>query len=848
MRIVIDMQGVQTESRLMSIGRYSLSYAKAIVRNRGDHQVILALSGLFPDTIEPIRAAFDGLLPQKNIRVWYAPGPVREGEPGNQARREAAELIREAFMASLRPDVIHISNVYEGFLDDAVISIGLFDRSTPVSVSYYYDPILANDSERLPNTDYLFKQYYRRRVDYLRRAARCLTISDFSCREVVDILALTPTKCANVSAAVDECFQPRSIDETAAQSLLEKYGIARPFLLCSGDTSEQKNLAPIVEAYRSLPENLRSSYSLVFARRANESDISTFSGTQFSEGTETECFIHVDYVAEEELIQLYNLSQICIVHSIDNGFDLAVLEAMACGRPVVCAKIASLPEFVRNSAALYDPFDVADIAKKIERALIDERFRQELCLNGQAQIKRFDWNKTAQISIREFECISESKHDAFVAPEALLEQITGMVSGVIDSSVSESDLYEMACSIDRNFPEKSLSQFYVDISDLIKRDHKTGIQRVARSVLNHLISAPPDGYVVRPVYATIDQPGYRYARRSASDGAGWVEGGEAIALRPGDVFLGLDLQHHTTIAQEKYLLSARAYGVRIYFVVYDLLPIQFPDYWPPEHSVAQVHSDWLSTVCKFDGVVCISRSVSEELQCWLKKNGPNRLRPLKTTWFHLGADLSNSVPTTGYPIESTAVLELIRLRPSFLIVGTLEPRKGIAQTLDAFEIIWREGGDVNLVLVGKQGWMVEMLAQRIRSHTEFGSRLLWLEGVSDEYLDKIYTESVCLIAASEGEGFGLPLIEAAQNNLPILARDIPVFREVARDSAYYFKAVCGRDLATAVRDWLSLYAQEKHPKSNSMRFLTWEESTRQLVGAILQMESFNDQGASYSGI
>ena len=63
MRIVIDMQGAQTESRYRGIGRYSLSFAQAVVRNRGEHEIILALNGLFPETIEPIRGTFDKLLP-----------------------------------------------------------------------------------------------------------------------------------------------------------------------------------------------------------------------------------------------------------------------------------------------------------------------------------------------------------------------------------------------------------------------------------------------------------------------------------------------------------------------------------------------------------------------------------------------------------------------------------------------------------------------------------------------------------------------------------------------------------------------------------------------------------------
>ena len=80
-------------------------------------------------------------------------------------------------------------------------------------------------------------------------------------------------------------------------------------------------------------------------------------------------------------------------------------------------------------------------------------------------------------------------------------------------------------------------------------------------------------------------------------------------------------------------------------------------------------------------------------------------------------------------------------RPTFLTVGTIEPRKGHAQVLDAFELLWKEGVDANLVIVGKQGWMVEALAKRLRSHPERNKCLFWLEGISDEYLENLYAAS-----------------------------------------------------------------------------------------------------------
>ena len=77
MRIVIDLQGAQCENRQRGIGRYSLSLTQAIIRNKGEHEVIVALNGQFPDTIEPIRAELDHLLPQEQIRVWHAPNQIR---------------------------------------------------------------------------------------------------------------------------------------------------------------------------------------------------------------------------------------------------------------------------------------------------------------------------------------------------------------------------------------------------------------------------------------------------------------------------------------------------------------------------------------------------------------------------------------------------------------------------------------------------------------------------------------------------------------------------------------------------------------------------------------------------
>ena len=184
------------------------------------------------------------------------------------------------------------------------------------------------------------------------------------------------------------------------------------------------------------------------------------------------------------------------------------------------------------------------------------------------------------------------------------------------------------------------------------------------------------------------------------------------------------------------------------------------------------------------------------------------------------------------PHDAAQTLKLLQSKTSFLTVGTLEPRKGQQQTLAAFELLWRQQVDVNLVIVGKKGWMVDELAERINNHAELGKSLFWLDGISDEYLEKIYKASGCLVSASEGEGFGLPLIEAAKQGLPILARDLPVFREVAGDHAFYFTGLSAQDLACAIEAWQNLYQNKQAPDSKLIPILTWAQSAKQLIDKI----------------
>jgi len=378
---------------------------------------------------------------------------------------------------------------------------------------------------------------------------------------------------------------------------------------------------------------------------------------------------------------------------------------------------------------------------------------------------------------------------------------------------------------------------FVDVSFLVLEDVKTGIQRVTRSILLQLLKQPPAGYDVQAVYGD-RYIGYQPAVMTHDNGdlltlaRSKVE--DPIQVSPGDIFLGLDYAAITTLKEQNHLLKLRAAGIKVYFVVYDLLPIQFPSYFPA--STEAFHARWLRAVTQFDGAVCISKAVADDFEKWIAAKHIAVSDTFKATYFHLGAVLENSSPSKGLPAEATQTLQMISAQPTFLMVGTLEPRKGYRLILDAFSQLWVANENVNLLIVGKIGWNTAQVADIIAQHPELNKKLFWLKGISDEYLEKIYAASTCLVAASEGEGFGLPIIEAAQHGISLMLRDIPVFREVAGDAAFYFgrptsthtREQAAQDTAESVKTWLALYQQQQQPLSSGLRYNTWQQSVAQL--------------------
>ncbi|MFO1305819.1 MAG: glycosyltransferase [Burkholderiales bacterium] len=513
----------------------------------------------------------------------------------------------------------------------------------------------------------------------------------------------------------------------------------------------------------------------------------------------------------------------------------AALDCMAHGLATIVNANGSFGDLPRDAVVMLpDEFDTDALRDALEALHRDAGLRARLASRARDVIAHeHDPVRCAEA----FRDVIEDRRDRAAAGyEGLVARAVSRTAGKPDAEVAWAQALAATCTAPRR------PRLFLDVSITCREDLRTGIQRVVRAITLALVRDKALRCRAEPIYAS-DAGGrwhFRHARRWTArmlDVPAGALRDDAVEFQPGDTLLSLDLGESLVheVARSGVYRALRARGVSIGFVVYDTLPLAMPEMFPPGRTE---FARWFASVAEAsDFVVGISRAVASDVEARFAQLGS----AARVGWFHLGADVESSAPTRGRPADADRILRRMRERRTFLMVGTVEPRKGYQQAIEAFTQLWAQGADVDLVIVGSEGWRgvpppmrrtIPAIVERLRTHPEHGQRLLWIDDASDEFLADIFASASALVAASEGEGFGLPLVEAARHGLPIVARDLAVFREVAGEHALYFAGTRPEDLAAAVSRWLAMRDAGTHPRSEGIALRTWEQSARDLVACI----------------
>lgn len=245
----------------------------------------------------------------------------------------------------------------------------------------------------------------------VRRAAKILTGTEVARNSILRVYPyLDEDKVVVVPLAAAPQFRPIS-REGAIATVRERYGIGGPFILSVGDIQPRKNhigliraFARMVIAYPQLPHNLVmvgkptwfSDKVQEAARESGAEDRIQFLG----------------FVSDADLLQLYNACDCFAFPSFYEGFGFPALEAMACGRAVVCSDASALPEVVDGAAILFDPYDLDEMVRAIADVLLDGELRGRMERLGLQRAAHFSWQKTAQKTLEAFHQVMEQPRAA----------------------------------------------------------------------------------------------------------------------------------------------------------------------------------------------------------------------------------------------------------------------------------------------------------------------------------------------------------------------------------------------------------------------------------------------------
>ncbi|MCR5090942.1 MAG: glycosyltransferase [Oscillospiraceae bacterium] len=821
MKIGIDLRPLYTGSKYRGVGIYTRETLKQLLRmDRENEYHFLNLYGDFPD---------DLVLDDRCFLHSYYDGPMIT-DCGNRNLFRIPELdgLRETqvrdYLQSSKIDVMLFTSPNEY---GNPFQAEWFSGVRTASILYDVIPLVFPKQCLF---DARYRQDYEASLDFVKQQDMLFAISEFTKQDAVRRLQIPQEKIITVFSGIDERYL--RLDKRNTALTKEKYGISGEYFLFAGGIDFKKNIESAIRAFARIPEGLRKKTQFVVAGKAAEDTIRMYRREAENSGVSDE-MVFTGFVTDDELIDLYCDAKALVFPSLYEGFGLPVIEAMACGTPVITSNNSSLKEIAEGYAQLVNPQSVSEIAKAMTAVLEEKEKVKAYAEKALHHAQSFTWRRVAEklyaglTDLGQMEKPATKEATPFSASDEMLNTIVAnyckenlpFTEGEADRIGRELSALEDGRPIPYYPCGKRILYDFTVVSGWMRNQYVTGIGRVAVQVYHALRRIAQ----VVPVCTKNEKGKLTFCRMNTET---WSSG-EKVSARPGDVYFMPEYQVRGVQIPANYppVQSLREQGIQAYAMLYDILPLLLPQYFEKK-TVAEFEPYVKEILSNYDGFITDSRTVADEVIAY----GSEHFRDISRTVQKVGFIHPGNNSVSGRDQKGPVPLEVTDFfkEPVFLMVGTVEPRKGHATVLDQFEKLWAEGRNDRLCIIGHCGWNMDAFVQKLRAHPEYNRKLLFLEGASDSVLNYAYCHARALIQASAGEGFGMPLVEAGSYGIPVICSDIPVFHEVAGEHAVYFRL--GSD---ELMDVIRGFNAASVPSSTEIKSATWEETACKIANMLI---------------
>lgn len=276
-----------------------------------------------------------------------------------------------SYVEKVKPHIYHETNY------------ALFDFDEGQTVTTLYDLSFVRHPEWHPKDRVkYFEQYCLKK---LTQVNKIITISEFTKKEIMELLGIQSNKIHVVPPGVDKVFKPEG-------KKLDNF--PKDYILYVGNIEPRKNLSLLLEAYQFLPKKVKDKHPLVLAGAFGWYAKKLKEKLNYLKGKEN--LIVIGYISQNLLPNLYRGATLFVYPSLYEGFGLPVVEAMACGTPVIALNVTALPEVIGDAGLLVEPGNIDGLIDSILRILGNKETRDKMIKKGLHRAQEFSWWKCAQ--------------------------------------------------------------------------------------------------------------------------------------------------------------------------------------------------------------------------------------------------------------------------------------------------------------------------------------------------------------------------------------------------------------------------------------------------------------------